>query len=194
MSLRESLTLADALRGRARHSPWRPTGQCRRPSAGIRPWLSVNTSLTRRLEEAYGPVRVVLLRQQAGLPLQDEETAARRPCVTRDVVLESVAGRPLVLAHSVLPLCPRGLLHPLVRRLGRQALGSLLFTRPGFERRQREWAILDKRHPLYRLAQTIHGETLPARIWARRACFSQIRSRLQTVQVTELFLNEKNPA
>ena len=183
-----------ALRGSARCSRWQSPRHVYRAPGGIRPWLQVKTSLTRKLENLHGPVRVDLRRQQVGLPLTDEQTASRRPCVVRDVVLQDGAGRPLVLAHSVLPLMPRGALHPLIKRLGRQALGSLLFTRPGFVRRQRECALLDARHPLYRQAERIVGDRLPPVIWARRASFSPIRSRGQSVQVTELFLHVKSPA
>ena len=195
MSLREALVpVAKAWRGRARASRWRPLAHINGAPPVIRPWLQVKTSLTRKLESVHGPVWVDLLRQHVCLPLGDEATAFRRPCVVRDVVLRDGAGQALVLAHSVLPLMPRGALHPLIRRLGRQALGSLLFTRPGFVRRQRECALLDARHPLYRQAKRLVGDRLPPVVWARRASFSPIRSQGQTVQVTELFLHVKNPA
>ncbi len=94
---------------------------------------------------------------------------------------------PLVVAHSVLPALPRGPLSVMFKRLGRQALGSLLFTHRGFVRCQREWAFLDQRHPLYRLACQ-QDPTAPARLWARRAVYSLSRFPQQTVQVTEVFL------
>ena len=154
----------------------------------------VKTSLTRKLEEAHDCIRVQVLQQRVGRPFSDEAHPSGPPCVIRDVLLKNTAGQILVFAHSILPVAPRGALHPMLKRLGRQALGSLLFTRPGFERRQREWAQIDARHPLYRAAQIQTAQPLPAKLWARRACFSPIRgqgidaSRAQTVQVTEVFL------
>jgi chorismate--pyruvate lyase len=194
MSLQESLSIEKRLRGRTRRSRWQPMGQIYSPPTEICPWLNVKTSLTRKLEATHGRVRVRLLRQQVDSSLADEASCARRPCVVRDVVLENGAGLPLVMAHSVIALMPRGALHPWIKRLGRQALGSLLFTRSGFVRRQREYALLDARHPLYRQAKKIVGDQLPPTIWARRASFSPIRSWRQTVQVTELFLDAKSPA
>ena len=189
MSLQEArFPAANAWRGRARARRWRPLAHINGAPTMIRPWLQVKTSLTRKLESAHGPVYVDLLRQHVRLPLGDEATAARHPCVVRDVVLRDGAGQALVLAHSVLPLTPRGALHPLIKRLGRQALGSVLFTRPGFVRRQRECVLLDARHPLYRQAKRLVGDRLPPSLWARRASFSPIRSQRQTVQVTEVFL------
>lgn len=200
MSLQERRSLSDPWHGRARRLRWQPLGRGARPPAALRPWLTVPTSLTRKLEEQVGRVSVRILQQGVGVPLPDEAQSSARPCLIRDVLLQDSAGRNLVLAHSVLPGTPRGPLHPMLKRLGRQALGSLLFTRPGFVRWQREWARLDSRHPLYRAAQVQSeqaGQPLPAKLWARRACFSPLRNnrssgnsggRAQTVQVTEVFL------
>ena len=196
MSLRERRSPTNPWQGHARRaaSGWRPLGQGIRPSVALRPWLMVKTSLTRKLEEAHGCIRVEVLQQRFGQPFSDEAHPSGPPCVIRDVLLKNTAGQILVLAHSILPVARRGALHPMLKRLGRQALGSLLFTRPGFERCQREWAQIDVRHPLYRAAQAQIDQPLPKKLWARRACFSPLRSSgsregsAQTVQVTEVFL------
>lgn len=165
-----------------------------RVPARVRYWLGVKTSLTRALESAYGQIQVQVFHQRTDLPYGDEAVRAGGPCIIRDVALKSSNQQIRVLAHSVLPLSPRGRFHPLLKRLGRQALGSMLFTRPGFVRRQREWAALDERHPLYQWAQMQVTAPLPKCLWARRASFSLLRDSAQTVQVTELFLNVKSPA
>jgi len=189
MGLKDTPNPLPMLRGYARRAVWQPMHRVYRPPVDMRPWLEVKTSLTRQLEHIHGPMHVGMIRQHVCLPLRDEAGVVPRPCVVRDVVLKAEANRVLIFAHSLLPLAPRGVLYPMLKRLGKQALGSLLFTRPGFVRRQREWALLDCRHPLYRSAQAVYGNPLPKRIWARRASFSAIRKPQQSVQVTELFLD-----
>ena len=128
-----------------------------------------------------------MISQALGKPYNDEESGKLLLAVVRAVVLSETDQKPLVVAHSVLPAVPRGSLSIMFKQLGRQALGSLLFTRRGFVRRQREWTFLDTRHPLYRMSMMQMGTNAPNRLWARRAVFSLSRYPGQTVQVTEVF-------
>lgn len=128
-----------------------------------------------------------MISQALGKPYNDEESGKLLLAVVRAVVLSETDQKPLVVAHSVLPAVPRGSLSIMFKQLGRQALGSLLFTRRGFVRRQREWTFLDTRHPLYRMSMMQMGTNAPNRLWARRAVFSLSRYPSQTVQVTEVF-------
>ena len=187
MALRESRQQSRRLEGRTRGSHWHPLGKALSPPTHLRPWLLESGSLTRRLQRHFGQINVQVLHQALGQPYNDEGSGRFPLAVVRAVVLSAEDQKPLVVAHSVLPALPRGPLSVMFRRLGRQALGTLLFTRRGFVRRQREWAFLDVRHPLYRLARMQEGEQALTRLWARRAVFSQSRYPAQSVQVTEVF-------
>lgn len=187
MGIRENRSRSARFKGHSRGSHWHPLGKALRPPKGLRPWLLEPKSLTVRLQRHYGNVSLRIIRQALGEPYNDEGTGQLPLAVCRAVVLSSGDGLPLVVAHSILAAVPRGPLSVMFQKLGRQALGSLLFTHRGFVRREREWAFLDKRHPLYRLAcSQVQGEGA-ARLWARRAVFSQSRHPQQSVQVTEVF-------
>lgn len=185
--MREIRTRSRRMEGRARCSHWHPLGKALKPPAYLRPWLMEPHSLTLRLQRYYGRIDVRVLSQSLGQPYNDEGSGRFPLAVVRAVVLSAEDGVPLVVAHSVLPALPRGPLSVMFKRLGRQALGSLLFTRRGFVRCQREWAFLDARHPLYRLARAQTPSAPSDRLWARRATFSQSRNPQQSVQVTEVF-------
>lgn len=187
MALRESRVQSKRLVGSARSSHWHSLGKALKPPAQLRPWLLAQGSLTLRLQQHYGPIHVRVIRQALAQPYADEGSGRSPLAIVRAVVLSTDNQKPLVVAHSVLPALPRGALSVMFKRLGRQALGSLLFTRRGFVRSQREWAFLDHRHPLYRTAKKQMGGNTPARLWARRAVFTHLRNPGQSVQVTEVF-------
>lgn len=186
MGVRESRIRSDRFQGRSRGSHWHPLGKALSPPTHLRPWLTEPRSLTARLQCYYGKVHLRVIAQSLGEPYNDEGSGHLPLAICRAVVLSSDAGKPLVVAHSILPAVPRGPLSVVIRKLGRQALGSLLFTHPGFVRRQREWAFLDARHPLYRLTRQ-QDPSVPQRLWARRAVYSLSRYPQQSVQVTEVF-------
>jgi chorismate lyase len=185
--MRENRGLKIRMTGQARCSHWHPLGKALKPPGYLRPWLLESGSLTARLQRYFGQVHVRVLSQALGQPYNDEGVGRFPLATVRAVVLSTDDQKPLIVAHSVLPAVPRGPLSVMFKRLGRQALGSLLFTRRGFVRRQREWAFLDARHPLYRMTRAQEHDNSPARLWARRAVFSQSRYPAQSVQVTEVF-------
>ena len=187
MAMRENRNRSRRLTGYARGSHWHPLGKALKPPETLRPWLLESGSLTRRLQKHFGKIDVRVLQQALGQPYNDEGEGRFPLAVVRAVVLSGADQKPLVVAHSVLPAVPRGPLSIMFKQLGRQALGTLLFTRRGFVRRQREWAFLDTRHPLYRMTMAQIGANAPERLWARRAVFSLSRYPGQTVQVTEVF-------
>jgi chorismate lyase len=187
MGIRENRSRSRRLEGRSRGSHWHPLGMALKPPNHLRPWLLEPASLTMRLQRHYGEINVRVLHQALGQPYNDEGNGRFPLAIVRAVVLSADDQIPLVVAHSVLPAVPRGPLSVMFKRLGRQALGTLLFTRRGFVRRQREWAFLDARHPLYRLTRTEEAGKAPDRLWARRAVFSMSRFPAQSVQVTEVF-------
>ena len=186
MGIRETRARANRFQGRTRGSHWHPLGKALNPPKSLKPWLCEPHSLTARLQRYYGRINLRVISQALGQPFNDEG-ALRSPLAhCRAVVLSAESGAPLVVAHSILAAIPRGPLSVMFHNLGRQALGSLLFTHRGFERRQREWAFLDRRHPLYRLASQ-HDMATPSRLWARRAVYRLSRYPQQSVQVTEVF-------
>lgn len=186
MGMRERRVRSTRFEGKTRGSHWHPLGKALNPPAALKPWLCESHSLTARLQRHYGKIDLRVISQALGQPFNDEGTTRSPLAHCRAVVLSSPTGQPLVVAHSILAAVPRGPLSVMFHQLGRQALGSLLFTHAGFVRRQREWAFLDRRHPLYRLACQQDPAT-PARLWARRAVYSLSRYPQQSVQVTEVF-------
>ena len=189
MGMRERRVRSTRFEGKTRGSHWHPLGKALNPPAALKPWLSESHSLTARLQRHYGKIDLRVISQALGQPFNDEGTTRSPLAHCRAVVLSSGHGQPLVVAHSILAAVPRGPLSVMFHKLGRQALGSLLFTHAGFVRRQREWAFLDRRHPLYRLAYQQDPAT-PARLWARRAVYSLSRYPQQSVQVTEVFCQQ----
>lgn len=186
MPMRECRIKSNRFHGRNRGSHWHPLGKALSPPSHLRPWLTEPKSLTARLQRYYGNINLRVIAQSLAEPYNDEGSGHLPLAICRAVVLSSDVGNPLVVAHSILPAVPRGPLTVMIRKLGRQALGSLLFTHRGFVRRQREWAFLDARHPLYRLTRQQTPATAE-RLWARRAVYSLSRYPQQSVQVTEVF-------
>ncbi len=167
-------------------NPWQATLVGQLP---YRPWLTDNGSLTQALKRRCPELRVVRLRQRPGMPYFDERTPLRlkprRLSLIRDVLL-TCAGRPLVYAHSVIPLT--GLTGPWrsLSRMGTRPLGEALFADPQVRRHPLEYRRLDGRHPLYRAAiEHIPGK--PPALWARRSVF--VRDG-HPILVTEVFLPE----
>lgn len=167
-------------------NPWQVTLVGHPP---YRPWLIDNGSLTRALKRRCPELRVMRLRQGPGIPHRDEhrplKLQLRRLCLIRDVLL-TCAGRPLVYAHSVIPL--DGLAGPWrnLSRLGNRPLGEALFADPQVVRGPLQFIRLDDRHPLYRAAiRHINGK--PRALWARRSVFARDD---HPILVSEVFLPE----
>ncbi len=152
-----------------------------------RRWLTDHGSLTLALKQCCPELRVIRLRQGPGKPNADEFGVLRlngpRRCMIRDVVL-TCAGRPVVFAHSVIPLA--GLAGPWrdLTRLGNRPLGEALFNDPLVRRHALEFRRLNARHPLYRSA-IVHTAVKPPALWARRSVFER---QGQPILVTEVFL------
>ncbi len=129
------------------------------------------------------------LRQGLGQPHRDERPplrlGPRRLALIRDVLL-TCADKPLVYAHSVIPLA--GLNGPwrMLSRLGNRPLGQALFADPRVRRAPLEFRRLDSRYPLYRAA-AVHLAEAPPSLWARRSVFSRGG---RPILVTEVFLPE----
>lgn len=159
---------------------------CLAPRA-LHPWLVHPGSLTARLIAHFPAFKVRLLRQRWARPNRDELGAlglrSRDLAIVREVVLMS-GDTPLVFAHSVMPR--QALFHGYqgLRRQGVKPLGATLFANPKIRRSQLAYRQLNRRHALYRAAQTAVGP-LPAALWARRSRFELGNAR---ILVTEVFL------
>lgn len=161
-----------------RHEDWRH----------LRHWLLDRDSLTARLQ-CCGRFSIALLAQARGTPTGDECALlglrqGRRAWI-REVSL-SVDDNPVVFAHTVLPMEPRGPLTRWLARLGSRSLGSMLFAHPGFSRGRIVCHALDTRHTLYHRAITALrlNSPPPPQLWARRSCFGFGDQR---ILVTEVF-------
>lgn len=167
---------------------WHPKVLRRVDSTPFDHWLYDRGSLTEQLQ-TRGAFTVHLLRQGLGTPTLDEATALgikhKRIAWIREVAL-NCDGVPLVFAHTVLPLRPRGPMTHWLARLGNRSLGALLFSQQGFRRGVLRFKELDHRHVFFN--QAIEALQLkaspPQSLWARRSPF---RFRTQTVLVTEIF-------
>ncbi len=151
----------------------------------LRDWLREPTSLTARLQR-HGRFRLQVLRQRLHHANADEAGALhlqpRSRCRVREVLLHCNEV-PVVFAHTVLPIRPRGVLGRWLAGLGGRSLGSLLFAHPGFVRGRLAYARIDRRHPLYARASAALG-VAPPHFFARR-CAHDFGS--QRVLVTEVF-------
>ena len=156
--------------------------------ASFTAWLKDRSSLTARLQ-AHGTFTLRLLRQEKGRPTADEAAVLgiprRHSAWIREVAL-CCNGVPLVFAHTVLPLCPRGSLSRWLAGLGSRSLGAALLAQHRFTRNAIVCKSLDQRHPLFRPALDALQISAPSprTLAARRSGFSLGR---QTLLVTEIF-------
>jgi chorismate--pyruvate lyase len=152
-----------------------------------RPWLVYPGSLTRRIVEHAGAMRVELIAQRPLLPNADEYGVLGRPqqrlAFVREVVLHARA-RPVVLAHSIVARADLDRAWHALRGLGTRPLAVMLFSDPRVQRGPFEFARIDPRHPLWRRATHLIGAKLPT-LRARRSRFT-LHGR--PLVVTEVFL------
>lgn len=157
-------------------------------SPRMRAWLSDSASLTRKLTSRCAHFRVQRLAQQRALPLRDEyaEVALpRRIMVQQREVFLRCDDRPVVYAHTIVPLSATASDWPFFSTLGERSLGTTLFGDPQVRRGRLEYARLNARHPLVRRAAAALGEELRGPLYARR-CLYQRHAGL--LLVTEVFL------
>ena len=166
-------------------SPWLP--RLPRRNAAYHAWLTEQGSLTRRIvRRCRGAFRVRVLRFDLGKPCPDEsgllEFASDRLAWIREVLLYC-GDKPVVFAHSVLPMA--GINGPWrsLTGLGNRPLGEALFSDPRVERGVLHLRTLNRRHPLHgRLKETL---AVPNDLPARRSLFSLGG---HPILVTEVFL------
>jgi chorismate--pyruvate lyase len=155
----------------------------------MRGWLTDTMSLTMKLMARSGHFRVRRLRQERGMCLTDEASMvelSRRCHVQEREVLLQCDGRPVVFAHTIVPLSATTSDWPFFGTLGERSLGTTLFGDPCVMRGQLQYARLRAQHPLVERARAALGNPeFNAPVFARRCLY---RRRRGVLLVTELFL------
>lgn len=159
------------------------------PPAALRDWLIDGGSLTAKLTAAASLFRVQRLHQRRGICVADEAALIGLPrprqVVERDVLL-LCDGRPLVYAHTVVPLTATASQWPLFGALGERSLGSTLFGDPCVVRGALQYARLRAGHPLrQRTRAAVAGGEADGVLFARRCLY---RRKGGLLLVTEVFL------
>ncbi len=160
--------------------------------APLRHWLTGEGSLTAKLMAHSRAFRVQRLHQHTGLCLADEAQAigmARRGRVWEREVLLRCDGKPVVFAHTVVPMSATADDWPLFNALGERSLGSTLFGDPAVTRGALEFARLRSGHPLMqraRAALNLAAEGLDEPVLYARRCL--YRRHQGSLLVTEVFL------
>ncbi len=172
-----------------RQALWRRHVGALAPADAMRGWLMAGGSLTARLVAHSSTFRVQRLHQRSALCLADEARAigmARPGRVWEREVLLRCDCRPVVFAHTVVPMSANATDWPLFNALGERSLGSTLFRDPLVRRGELEFARLRAGHPLARRARTALGETNDDTVYYARRCL--YRRHQGTLLVTEVFL------
>lgn len=159
------------------------------PTRDMRDWLTDTASLTLKLMARSSHFRVRRLRQERGRCLADEVgmiELTRRACVQEREVLLQCDGRPVVFAHTIVPLDATTSDWPFFGTLGERSLGTTLFGDPRVVRGSMQYARLRAQHPLVRRASAaLGGERFTSALLARRCLY---RRKSGVLLVTELFL------
>ena len=115
------------------------------PSPAMRHWLTDRTSLTLKLTLRSRRFRVQRLQQGRAVCLADERAMIalpRRACVQQREVLLRCDERPVVYAHTIVPLDSTASDWPFFGTLGERSLGTTLFGDPLVQRGQLQFARL----------------------------------------------------
>jgi chorismate--pyruvate lyase len=179
------------------------------PSQEMQGWLTDRVSLTVKLISRSNRFRVQRLVQQRAVCLADEYAMvglSRRRCVQEREVLLCCDGKPVVFAHTVVPLSANASDWPFFSSLGERSLGTTLFGDPLVKRGALQFARLPVRHPLLERAHiavesavsstvegavnsatdgAISGQGWESPLFARRCLFRRNKGALL---VTEVFL------
>ena len=153
-------------------------------------WLTRKGSLTQYLQ-AWGTVTVRVMREVVDVVWLDEchclRIRAYTPVWLREVLL-CVNGVPFVAARSVMSLAASRSVWRVVRNLGSQPLGHILYRQIAIDRS----ALMSRRvkapHQLYQLAQSgiLTFQKMPHSLLARRSVFIH---RGAALLVTEVMLD-----
>lgn len=172
-----------------RHARWVDKVNGVNPPAWLRHWLTDRASLTQKLAARCRQFQVRRLRQEHGYCLADETAAVgltRRVCVQEREVLLLCDRKPVVFAHTVVPLGATASDWPFFGRLGERSLGTTLFGDPRVARGELQFARLHAAHPLaQRSARALGIQRYEMPLFARRCLY---RRKSGVLLVTEVFL------
>ena len=171
-----------------RQALWHPHVNAVNAPAAMRDWLTTGGSLTARLVAHSTAFRVQRLHQRTALCLTDEARVigmARPGRAWEREVLLRCDGRPVVFAHTVVPMSATASDWPLFSALGERSLGSTLFYDPQVRRGELEFARIRAGHPLMQRARAALGGMDDTILFARRCLYRRHRG---TLLVTEVFL------
>jgi chorismate--pyruvate lyase len=181
--------------GEALHAAnWRPHLGRGHAGAALRQWLTADGSLTARLMAHSTQFRVQRLHQRRSPCLRDEAALIglpRQRQVWEREVLLLCDQRPMIFAHTVVPLSATSSDWPLFGGLGERSLGSTLFGDPRVVRGALQFARLAPSHPLAQRARAAVGREFgcgdghDGALLARRCLY---RRRQGLLLVTEVFL------
>lgn len=171
------------------HARWFAHANGVNPSTEMRHWLTDRNSLTAKLVSCSRRFRVQRLRQGRGMSLMDEFALVRLPrriqVREREVVLQCDE-RPVVYAHTILPLTATAADWPFFNALAERSLGTILFGDPAVRRGALQFARLHPQHPLTeRACEAIGVDRIIRPLYARRCLFQRNNGALL---VTEVFL------
>ncbi len=159
------------------------------PSPILRNWLTTKSSLTASLIACSKEFWVQRLHQTTVSCLADECRLIglpRRMHAHEREVLLYCDGKPVVFAHTVVPLSASTSDWPVFRSLGARSLGATLFDDPAVTRGQLQFSRLPPSHPLMRRIRTaVPSEQIESHLHARRCLF---RRKNGLMLVTEVFL------
>ncbi|CDG81413.1 chorismate--pyruvate lyase family protein [Janthinobacterium agaricidamnosum] len=161
------------------------------PSA-LRDWLSSPGSLTAKLKAHSHAFRVQCLHQQTARCLGDEARIIGLPRpgrVWQREVLLRCDNKPVVFAHTVVPMQATATDWPLFSALGERSLGTTLFGDRMVRRGTLAYARLRGGHPLAQRALAALGRLVGQErmLYARRCLYQRHQGLLL---VTEVFLPE----
>jgi len=174
--------------GSLRQARWQRHVNGVNPPPALRHWLTGAASLTAKLRARSAAFRVQRLHQRSARCLSDEAAAiglGRAGRVWEREVLLRCDERPVVFAHTVVPLAATASDWPLFSALGERSLGSTLFGDRKVQRGTLEYARLRAGHPLLRRARAALGVAEATPLYARRCLY---RRRRGLLLVTEIFL------
>lgn len=171
------------------HARWLAHVNGVNPPHAMRHWLVDRTSLTLKLVAHSTAFRVQRIRQGLGMILSDEYTEIgmpRRARVREREVVLRCDERPVVYAHTIVPLAATASDWPFFNTLGERSLGSTLFGDPAVKRGELQYARLHSRHPLVqRACDAIGVKPIACPLYARRCLY---RRKNGALLVTEVFL------
>lgn len=171
-----------------RHARWHNHINHVQAPPNLRHWLVGTGSLTSKLIAHSSAFRVQRIYQQHDFCWADEFAAIglikASKVHTREVLLRC-DDKPMVYAHTILPLNSNAQQWPRFKSLGEKSLGSTLFGDPKVKRGVLQFARLPLNHPAMRRAQHLTHYQFKQSLFARRSLFFRNGG---VMLVTEVFL------